>query len=374
MQCNEAPASTQQPIEQKKEPQFKHKLYWILGSHSTSVEGYNQQGFWPKEVVTQVEQTRPHQIVTDSLKRNVVATDIKGITPHTNPGNAYPERENLYLVGADFEVELINKFGETKWQVTPIWKQILEDDDYFKTLIDHPNANRSKLFSDALINAYSIEGGLLLPVLTLLSASGISATESAIKHTPFSLSRRMFIKAATGVALTAAVEYARWQGSQSLFNLMATNTNPDRNQLFAKAMQLVKPKIFQSTYLDLRNIKLGLTAYANAKRLQQNTPVTGEFVTAIVFGNAHSLGTDPTMKEEVLLSQLRNHLVQLHTNLPTLTAFGGNIQTVKQKLLSLFSDYVVYEIPQDQQGENIGFQATFHQNEKVNQMIDEIFI
>jgi len=376
MQCIEAtPAPTQQPkpIEQTKEPQFKHKLHWILGAHSTTEAEYNRQGFWPKEVVVQVEQIRPHQILTDSLSGTLAQTNIKESTPLTHPGNSFPDRENLYLVGADFDIRLINRWGSSTWEVTPIWKQILEKDDYFKALINHPNAGRSELFQSALINAYLIEGGILLPALTILSTTGISAIESKAQHKPFSLTRRMFLKIAASGALTVAAEFARWQASQSLLSSMAVNTKPDRNQFFAQAMKLVKPQIFQSTYLDLRNIKLGLTAYANARRLQTTTPVKGDFVSAIVFGRGHSLAIDPTSKEEVLLSKLHNHLTILHKNLPTLLAFGDDVYEIKQQLKALFSEYIVYEIPQNQKSKDLEYQLTHHRNEKVDQMIDEIF-
>jgi len=125
--------------------------------------------------------------------------------------------------------------------------------------------------------------------------------------------------------------------------------------------------------LDLRNIKLGLTAYTNARRLQTETPVKGDFVSAIVFGRGHSLAIDPTSKEEVLLSKLRNQLTILHNQLPTLLAFGEGTHEIKWQLKQLFSEYIVYEIPQNQKSKDLEYQPTHHRNEKVDQMIDEIF-
>lgn len=336
-------------------PEAKYKLQVVYGSHCSGEElSQGVTHFWSAEVMKQVEDYHPTQIVVDSILSMTTGSSLGKKIPLRHPGGTFPDRDVLYVLGSEIlTVHESLRNGEVD-VLDALFRGRAREKEADKPVDGSASVERD------LSVGYVSDAALII---------GLFIVSIGLKNwlTTQSFSRRDFL-----VLAGAGIWAARGLSLGAVLNGLNTSDDARRSQIVSAITKVIKPVFFNNEFLELRNIKAGLAAHDSARELSAQGKVSGEVRTAIVFGSAHVLEENPAGAEEHLLAQLRSRVEAV---VPDLRSYSGlSDDRLHAALSKILGTYVRYEVPQDQgDGTDISSSATFRKTACVERMLDEIF-
>lgn len=327
-----------------------HTIHTIWGEHTPPGIDPKWDSTWSPNIVNQVVSIDPDQVVVDSIPGNVIISYLSKLNPLAGTKNDTRSKRR-YVIGADVMVEEMDRQDEV------LWKVLAKTDPIIDKKLENPQREIENIVGAEIGKSYEIEG-VAIGVLTLC----------ALYHRRNqTMTRRQFLKLAGASAVVGVSEtLSRGALLGALFSSIHDNADVEKNESFGKLMQIVKPALFHSTYIDIRNIKAGLAAYDHERKVNKsNDP----FNSAIVFGSGHVMETDPSKDEGLLLEKMRKYLEVIQEYLPSFYE-ERNQKAMVRKIRKMFGDYVSYELKPENYD---NYSAKSESIDSVNKIINELF-
>lgn len=320
----------------------------VFGHHSTEEVIPLDRSVWSPDTMRLVEEIspRPNVLAVDGLTSYPIHSWAHISFPSGDCNHFSEPGTTVHVLGADIPFRG-PKDDQTAKQT---WDTVFDTLERLDPLFQHPT-NQNALAQQQVAKAYGIEtvsagiagltGGILLRVLKDVEEkrrTGINITLST------KMTRREFLKLAGITAGAVGLSLLRIPVFYQSLQPEALRQPDSLVNFIAQAM---KPILFDSENIHMRNAKIGL---ATIDYLRHVVP---DATSAIVLGNMHKIGIFPSQlageslqdTEHRLLASLLENVNRIVRDIrlrnPTLPS-----EIVSTTLKTLLADYNIYDFPQ----------------------------